>query len=125
MPTSVFGGRTMAKGPAQRATGDISYQLYRELMEELLAPLEPTLDVNVRYELYQSKLIYLENLQEQCFRTVNKRPAGSATHNDDFTPQDMKTINSAITSTHNFMRSTILEALNLRLSRATPQESHS
>ncbi|MEY4065812.1 MAG: hypothetical protein RIR26_2020 [Pseudomonadota bacterium] len=113
----------MANGPAQRSQGDFSYQLYCELLEELLEPIEPTLDLNTRYELYQSKLIYLENLQEQCFRSVNRNSNGHSQMHDDFTSQDLQTIKTAITSTHAFMRSTILEALNLRLAQIGLQDT--
>ncbi|NBW81946.1 hypothetical protein EBR21_09350 [bacterium] len=104
----------MAKSPVKPASAEISYELYVELVDELLNPIEHSLDLNVRYELYLSKLVYLENLLEQCFRSVNgqNKPV-----NGSFSQADLQTIQEAISSTHEFMRETILEALELRLSR--------
>ncbi|MFZ9519496.1 MAG: hypothetical protein ACO3A4_03370 [Silvanigrellaceae bacterium] len=104
----------MAKFPVKPASAEISYELYVELLDELLNPIEHSLDLNVRYELYLSKLVYLENLLEQCFRSVNGQ---SRTSNAGFSQNDLQKIQEAIASTHDFMRETILEALDLRLSR--------
>ena len=104
----------MAKSPVKPASAEISYDLYIELLDELLNPIEPSLDLNVRYELYLSKLVYLENLLEQCFRSVNGQASSAK---GSFSQTDLHTIQDAITSTHGFMRDTILEALELRLSR--------
>lgn len=104
----------MAKTPFKHTASEISYELYRELVDELLTPIEHSLDLNVRYELYLSKLVYLENLQEQCFRSINGR---SAQTESSFSSSDLKMIQDAISTTHEFMRETILEALEMRLSR--------
>ncbi len=106
----------MARGPVKHASSETSYELYRELGEELLTPIEQSVDINVRYELYLSKLIFLENLHEQCFLSVNGRPGRNS---DSFCASDLRQIQNAIQSTHQFMRETILEALDKRLSRET------
>ncbi|NBO39377.1 hypothetical protein EBU99_12425 [bacterium] len=112
----------MSMGPAEQKTSGLSYELYRELVDELLAPIEHSLDCNVRYELYLSKLVYLENLQEQCFRSVNSNHVNSSDSlMNSFTHEDLQTIQDAIISTHNFLRSTILEALEQRLSQIAYQ----
>lgn len=103
----------MARGPAQQLPSEFSYEMYRELLEELLSPIETTLDPFVRYELYLSKLVYLENLHQQCFKSVNARQSHTE---ESFTQGDLKKIQDAIDSTHFFVRSTILEALNRNLS---------
>ncbi|MBM3382548.1 MAG: hypothetical protein FJY29_08935 [Betaproteobacteria bacterium] len=108
----------MAKGSAHPVPLETSYELYKELVEELMAPIETSMDAHVRYELYLSKLVYLENLLEQCFRTVNG--SKSATMNGiehSFTADDLNTIRRAITSTHSHLRETILEALEQQLSQ--------
>lgn len=108
----------MAKGPAQQAPSELSYELYQELLEELLSPIEVSLDLGVRYELYLSKLVYLENLQAQCFRSVNANRNHKFNPRENyFTQKDLETIQEAISSTHEFLRATILEALETRLSR--------
>lgn len=103
----------MARGPAQQLPSEFSYEMYRELLEELLSPIDTSLDPFVRYELYLSKLVYLENLHQQCFKLVNtsQRPT-----EESFTQADLKKIQEAIDSTHFFVRNTILEALKRSLS---------
>lgn len=109
----------MAKGSAHPAPSELSYEFYREIVEELMSPIEPSMDSHVRYELYLSKLVYLENLQEQCFRSVNSRRGGAAnTTADSFTAGDLSTIQEAITTTHSHIRTTILETLDQRLSQS-------
>lgn len=113
----------MAKEAQNSLPSELSYEFYRELVEELLSPIEPELDAHVRYELYLSKLVYLENLQEQCFRSVNSGRAAAEQctmveqrEKACFTPQDLRTIRQAIDATHGHLRATILEALNRCLS---------
>lgn len=106
----------MARGPAKQLPSEFSYQMYQELLEELLSPIEMSLDAYVRYELYLSKLIYLENLHHQCFRSIN---AQSTSEEPTFTQADLQTIQAAIDSTHGFVRTTILESLNGSLSART------
>lgn len=109
----------MAKGSAHPTQNELSYDLYKELVDELMSPIEASMDSHVRYELYLSKLCYLENLQEQCFRSVNSKNSncGSKTE-DSFTADDLNTIRKAISSTHDYLRATILEALDQRLSQS-------
>jgi hypothetical protein len=110
----------MGKRSLQNQSSDISYELYKELVDELLTPIEPSLDLNVRYELYVSKLVYLENLQEQCFRSVNsgvQSAPPTKSRCKTFSTSDLQTIQDAISATNDFMRETILEALESRLSR--------
>ncbi|MEN9809969.1 MAG: hypothetical protein RLZZ488_1536 [Pseudomonadota bacterium] len=100
--------------PFMQEPSEISYELYKELVDELLTPIEHSLDLNVRYELYLSKIVYLENLQSQCFRSLNK---SRQNRKNQFSGEDLEIIRDAISSTHSFMRETILEALELRLSK--------
>jgi len=100
--------------PFTQEPSEISYELYKELVDELLTPIEHSLDLNVRYELYLSKIVYLENLQTQCFRSRNR---SRQQKKNKFSGEDLTIIRDAIASTHKFMRETILEALELRLSK--------
>jgi hypothetical protein len=108
----------MATGPLNTVASKDSYELYKELSDELMTPIESNIDAAVRYELYLSKLIYLENLQQQCFLSVNGCQTGSSR---TFQENDMEQIKKAIGCTHRFMRETILEALEKRLNCGTAQ----
>lgn len=118
MGSRTFRGSAMARIPSKHAPTELSYELYRELLEELLSPIETALSVDVRYELYLSKLVYLENLQEQCFRSVNTNSSCETSPEiNGFNQTDMKTIQDAIATTHEHLRSTILEAVHSRFSQ--------
>lgn len=95
-----------------------SFEFYREIVDELLSPIDLSLEPQVRYELYLSKLVYLENLREQCFRSVNKK---SMERVNSFSGEDLQTIQNAIVATHQFLRDTILEDLHNRIERIKPQ----
>ena len=105
----------MARLPAQQMPSEVSYEVYQELVEELLSPIENSLDVYVRYELYLSKLVYLENLHQQCFRSIN---SSTTAVSQGFSQEDLKNIQIALDSTHTFIRNTIREALESSLSAA-------
>ena len=109
----------MTNNPAQQIPSELSYELYQELLEELLSPIERSLDFNVQYELYLSKLVYLENLQQQCFRSINS----SSCQSHSFKNEDLITIQDAISSTHAFLRMTILDALEFSLNRPSSRET--
>ena len=86
---------------------DVSYELYKELAGEICSPLDDAyLNIDLRYELYTSKLIYLYNIQEQCFKCINTE----VTENS-YTPEDLVVIQNAIEVTKEFIRQTIREAL--------------
>ncbi len=103
----------MARGPAKQAPSELSYEMYQELLDELLSPIECSLDPYVRYELYLSKLVYLDNLHQQCFRSINGK---NENFENSYSQNDLKKIQDAIESTHRFVRNTIREALNDSLS---------
>jgi hypothetical protein len=86
---------------------DVSYELYRELAGELCSPIDDSdLTFDLRYELYTSKLTYLFNIQEQCFRCINSGKVMST-----YTKEDLLVIQDAIEITKEFIRQTIREAL--------------
>jgi hypothetical protein len=84
---------------------DVSYELYKELAGEICTPInDPHLTIELRYELYTSKLIYLYNLQEQCFRIINLEKI-----NTSYTQKDLILIQNAIEVTKEFLRQTLRE----------------
>jgi hypothetical protein len=95
----------------------MSYELYREIAEELCVPVDDKLATDVRYELYNSKLVYLRHLREHCFRAVNQSPGNSS-----FSPSDLGLIQKAMDLTKEYQRATILEALHSSLAKAGRRE---
>lgn len=86
---------------------DVSYELYRELAGEICTPIDDSnMTFDLRYELYTSKLTYLFNIQEQCFRCIN-----SELDLNTYTKEDLLVIQDAIEITKEFIRQTIREAL--------------
>ncbi|MGY3805344.1 hypothetical protein ACWNT8_14865 [Pigmentibacter ruber] len=97
----------VSKNPAQSNPVDVSYELYRELAGEICAPLDDfDLTIDLRYELYTSKLTYLYNIQEQCFRCINSQEECNS-----YTQEDLVIIQNAIEVTKEFIRQTIRESL--------------
>jgi hypothetical protein len=87
------------------------YETYKEIMDDLLKPIASDgLDVDTVKRLYESKMVYLENLRIKCFRDMN---SGRETH---FTQADYKIIVEAATQTRKHLRGVVLNAINDRLS---------
>ena len=92
----------------QRST---DYETYREIMGELLRPIEAHgLDVDTLKRLYESKLVYLENLRVQCFLELN----GEGGH---FTMEDYKLILRALEETNKHLRDLILLHITTKLKK--------
>ena len=90
----------------------IDYETYRQIMDELLQPiLQEGLDVDTLRRLYQSKLVYLENLRVKCFREMN------APSSSPFTMTDYQLILKAVNETHRHIRDLILLAINNNLEK--------
>jgi hypothetical protein len=87
------------------------YETYKEIMDDLLKPIASDgLDVDTVKRLYESKMVYLENLRVKCFRDMN---SGQATH---FTQSDYKIIVEAASITRTHLRGVVLGAINEKLS---------
>lgn len=89
------------------------YETYREIMGELLRPIEShdlDLDVDTLKRLYESKLVYLENLRVQCFKEVNGQGQESL-----FTMDDYRLILKALDETNRHLRDLILCAITTKL----------
>jgi hypothetical protein len=88
------------------------YETYREIMGELLRPIDAHgLDVDTLKRLYESKLVYLENLRVQCFVELN---GGKGGH---FTMDDYRLILQALAETNRHLRDLILVAINTNLKK--------
>lgn len=88
------------------------YETYREIMGELLRPIEASgLDVDTLKRLYESKLVYLENLRVKCFIEVN---AGKGGH---FTMEDYQLILRALGETNKHLRELMLLAITHNLKK--------
>ena len=95
-----------------RKDRSIDYETYREIMGELLRPIEVEgLDVDMMKRLYESKLVYLENLRIKCFCELN----GDC--DSPFTIADYGLIIKAIAETNRHLRELILLAINTNLRR--------
>lgn len=100
------------------AEKDLSYELYKEIAEELCVPVDTKLSLEVRFELYTSKLVFLRNLYEQCFKAVNNpRPQG-----EFYTGDDLHLIHQAMECTKEFLRATVLETFKESLNIAATRK---
>lgn len=89
------------------------YETYHEIMGDLLSPIRSDgLDPETLKRLYESKLVYLENLRSKCFFAMNVRPAQGY-----FTLEDYQVILKAIVQTRLHLRDLILLALTCSLER--------
>lgn len=88
------------------------YQTYKEIMDELLTPITGEgLDPDLLVRLYQSKLVYLENLRTKCFMEMNKNLDSL------FGPGDYSLILKAIGQTHSHLKQTMVLAISQNLSK--------
>lgn len=100
-----------------------SFELYRQIAEDLCLPVDDNLEREVRYELYLSKWIYLERLRESCFVRMNQ---GMETKPEGFCPEDLSRIQRAMALTREFIRQMNFDALKhglaVRMSKAKAKE---
>jgi hypothetical protein len=88
------------------------YDTYREIMGELMRPIEAGgLDVDTLKRLYESKLVYLENLRVRCFVELNGNKPGH------FTVDDYQLIVEALAETNRHLRHLMLGAITANLRR--------
>jgi hypothetical protein len=91
------------------------YETYREIMGELLRPIEAHgLDIDTLKRLYESKLVYLENLRVKCFKELN-----GGSKSGYFTMDDYRLILQALAETNRHLRDLILLAISHNLKRRT------
>ena len=88
------------------------YETYSEIMGELPRPIDARgLDVDTLKRLYESKLVYLENLRVKCFVELN---GGQPGH---FSMEDYKLILQALAETNRHLRDLILLAITTQLQK--------
>ena len=87
------------------------YETYREIMEDLLKPIASDgIESETLKRLYESKMVYLENLRVKCFKEVNREK------NSYFTQEDYRLIVRAGVETRKHLREVVLVAIQNRLS---------
>jgi lipase chaperone LimK len=90
----------------------IDYETYREIMGELLQPIDGEgLDTDTLKRLYESKMVYLENLRVRCFIEMNQPSSGF------FTQEDYQLILTATQRTSSHLRELVLCAMTSGLAR--------
>jgi len=88
------------------------YETYKQVMDELMRPIAADgLDDDTLKRLYESKLVYLENLREKCFWEIN---TDTGAH---FTSNDHELILSAISQTRRQLTEVIRLTIVHNLSR--------
>jgi len=88
------------------------YETYKQVMDELMRPIAADgLDDDTLKRLYESKLVYLENLREKCFWEIN------TDEHAHFTSNDHALILSAISQTRRQLTEVIRLTIVNNLSR--------
>ena len=91
-----------------KAQNPTDYSTYKEIMDELLRPIQADgLDFDTLKRLYESKLVYLENLRVKCFYEMNGKGDEAF-----FSTEDYQIILRAIMETHNHLKDLIVTALS-------------
>lgn len=91
------------------------YESYRELMEELLLPIQGHgLSSDTLKRLYESKLVYLENLRLKCFREMN-----DGSERAMFRPSDYERILLAQARTKEHMRLVVVGLITSTLNKVS------
>jgi hypothetical protein len=96
----------------RKSVQEIDYDTYKEIMGELLRPIAADgLDDDTLRRLYESKLVYLQNLREKCFVAMN---SSRATH---FCAEDQQLIVTALHQTKAHLRELIILTIVGNISR--------
>jgi len=109
------------------SVSNTDYATYRQIMDELLRPIVATdLDGDTLRRLYESKLVYLENLRVKAFRSINatqplvQSPEQFSTERPSeahFTRDDYSLILEAISTSRAHLKQIVLLAITENLSR--------
>ena len=84
----------------------VEYETYREIVKELQQPIiEDGLDAETIKRLYESKLVYLENLRVKCFWDMNRSQRAL------FSPDDYALIYKALQETKSHLRDLVVGAV--------------
>ncbi len=96
---------------------EMSCGFYRDIADDLCAPIDSELDLNIRIDLYESKLIYLRNLYAQAFRDLNGNNCVGASQ-EGFTSQDLVRIRQLLTVTEDFLKKDCVDLVKHGLENA-------
>ena len=92
----------------------LDYNVYKELEADLICPIDsPALSKDITVRLYESKLIYLENLRVKCFKDMNMN------HNSKFTADDYNFILKAKKITNSYLKEVILDIIKENLNNCS------
>ncbi len=92
---------------------ETDYQTYKEIMGELLQPIVATgLPDETLKRLYESKLVYLENLRLKCFREINNDKSVTS-----FQASDYELILSALATTRQHLREVVMVVIHTNLNK--------
>lgn len=109
------------KDKQRTKSSNTDYETYREIMGELLRPISGSdLDAETLKRLYESKLVYLENLRVQCFLAINAPGPGAGKdtlRTAHFTAKDYALILDAIKTTRSHLRQVVLVAITSNFAR--------
>lgn len=93
-------------------TAQTDYTTYCEIMGDLLKPIAAEgLDLDTLRRLYESKVVYLENLRIKCFREMNSE---GETH---FSAEDYALIIAAATEAQRQLRQVVLITITDNLAK--------
>lgn len=105
-----FGSSNTCSDPVQ----SFSAERYRDFSQNLDMPVDSDMPLDVRYELYISKIVYLKNMINQCFQEINSPRKGlEAT----FQAKDLIHLQQAFAITRDLVRECILRRVQVGLSR--------
>jgi len=90
----------------------LDYATYREIMGDLLQPISSEgLDLDTLKRLYESKVVYLENLRIKCFVEMN------SDRGSHFTAEDQALIVKAAAEANRQLRQVVLLAITDNLAK--------
>lgn len=78
---------------------DQDYRIFKDIVGDLLSPINDDLDAVTKKHLYKSKLVYLHHLRERVFRLINRDNLTAP-----FQREDLDTIISAIQKNNSFLK---------------------
>lgn len=95
--------------------GSKDFDTYKQIMDELMRPITTHgLDLETLKRLYESKLVYLENLRLKCFKEINSDSKAGV---PSFTVEDYQFILDALGKTKIHLRELFLSAINVNLNK--------
>lgn len=106
--------QNMVSSQHQRSPAEVSSELYRDYSEHMDMPIDADMPMEVRYELYISKVVYLKNLLGQCFHSVNKQFSGGKA---EFSSDDFVNIQNSFLVTKDLIRDCMLKKYKTSLER--------